>query len=139
MGSVGSGLVHIIFREFGHKATAEFLTAVQKLVNNWLITQGFTVGVQDIIVNKKETANSISGTLTKFKKQVSHIVQRSQLGKLKSQPGKTMQESFEAMVNKKLNDARDKSGNIALDGLTPENRLRNMVLAGSKGSNINIS
>mmetsp|Transcript_29420 Transcript_29420/g.39142 ORF Transcript_29420/g.39142 Transcript_29420/m.39142 type:complete len:252 (+) Transcript_29420:2258-3013(+) len=50
-----------------------------------------------------------------------------------------MQESFEAQVNKKLNDARDKSGNIALDGLSLHNRLRNMVSAGSKGSNINIS
>lgn len=50
-----------------------------------------------------------------------------------------MLESFEVNVNKKLNDARDKSGNAALDGLTSHNRFRNMVVAGSKGSNINIS
>ena len=50
-----------------------------------------------------------------------------------------MQESFEAQVNKRLNDARDKSGNLALDGLSQANRLINMVTAGSKGSNINIS
>jgi DNA-directed RNA polymerase II subunit RPB1 len=50
-----------------------------------------------------------------------------------------MKESFEAQVNKRLNDARDKSGNLALDGLVTCNRLRQMVLAGSKGSNINIS
>lgn len=50
-----------------------------------------------------------------------------------------MLESFEVQVNKKLNDARDKSGNLALDGLVSSNRLRNMVIAGSKGSNINIS
>lgn len=50
-----------------------------------------------------------------------------------------MQESFEASVNKKLNDARDKSGNLAVDGLSSSNRLINMVVAGSKGSNINIS
>jgi DNA-directed RNA polymerase II subunit RPB1 len=50
-----------------------------------------------------------------------------------------MLQSFEADVNKTLNDARDKSGNIALDGLSAANRLRNMVTAGSKGSNINIS
>lgn len=50
-----------------------------------------------------------------------------------------MLQSFEADVNKTLNDARDKSGNIALDGLSSSNRLRNMVTAGSKGSNINIS
>jgi DNA-directed RNA polymerase II subunit RPB1 len=50
-----------------------------------------------------------------------------------------MIQSFESEVNKTLNDARDKSGNIALDGLSSSNRLRNMVTAGSKGSNINIS
>ena len=50
-----------------------------------------------------------------------------------------MLQSFEASVNKKLNDARDKSGNLALDGLSQKNRLVNMVSAGSKGSNINIS
>ena len=139
VGSVGQGLVHLIQREYGQKSCSQFLSSVQKLVNNWLLTQGFTVGVQDIIVDKRETSDSISGTLTKFKRQVSKIVNRSQLGKLKSQPGKSMQESFEAQVNKKLNDARDKSGNIALDGLSLANGLRNMVLAGSKGSNINIS
>jgi DNA-directed RNA polymerase II subunit RPB1 len=61
------------------------------------------------------------------------------MGQLKSQPGKSMQESFEAQVNKKLNDARDKSGNLALENLSSCNRLRTMVQAGSKGSNINIS
>jgi len=50
-----------------------------------------------------------------------------------------MQESFEAQVNKKLNDARDRSGNLAVAGIAPSNRLVSMVQAGSKGSNINIS
>ena len=36
-----------------------------------------------------------------------------------------MQESFEAQVNQQLNDARDKSGNIALGDLAADNRLRN--------------
>ena len=67
------------------------------------------------------------------------VVQNSQIGKLKSQPGKSMIESFEAQINQQLNDARDKSGNIALDDLSNTNRLRNMVQAGSKGNNINIS
>jgi len=96
VGSVGSGLVHLIFREYGHRSCAEFLSAVQKLVNSWLLTKGFTVGVRDIIVDKSDTWRQICDTLAKFKRQVGHIVQRSQVGKLKSQPGKSMQESFEA-------------------------------------------
>jgi len=68
VGSVGQGLVHVIFRDFGHQAAADFLTGVQKLVNNWLLNTGFTVGVQDIIVDKRDTSNSIFSTLTKFKR-----------------------------------------------------------------------
>ena len=115
------------------------MAGVQKIVNNWLILNGFTVGVQDIIIKEKNVADGIRDILFKYKRSVDKIVNGSQLGKLKSQPGKTMKESFESQVNKKLNDARDKSGNLALDGLVSSNRLRNMVLAGSKGSNINIS
>ena len=47
-------------------------------------------------MEKRDTRSSIEGTLAKFKKRVSHIVSKSHLGQLKSQPGKTMQESFEA-------------------------------------------
>jgi DNA-directed RNA polymerase II subunit RPB1 len=50
-----------------------------------------------------------------------------------------MIESFENDVNSALNDARSKAGNIALGALAPDNRLKNMVEAGSKGSNMNIS
>jgi DNA-directed RNA polymerase II subunit RPB1 len=94
--------------------------------------------VQDIIA-RPETVISIKETLTSFKKKVQKTLQKAQLGKLKSQPGKGMMDTFEASVNQNLNAARDKSGNLALDDLQSYNRLKNMVFAGSKGSNINIS
>lgn len=108
------------------------------MINNWLILHGFTVGVSDIIA-RENTMVLIRSTLNKQLKKVQKIVANSQVGKLKSQPGKSMIESFEAQVNQQLNDARDKSGNIALEDLSQQNRLRNMVQAGSKGNNINIS
>ena len=48
-------------------------------------------------------------------------------------------ESFEHEVNKKLNNARDTAGTIALEALASDNRLNNMVVAGSKGGPNNIS
>ena len=48
-------------------------------------------------------------------------------------------ESFEHRVNQKLNSARDEAGKIALEALPKTNRLVNMVNAGSKGNNNNIS
>ena len=50
-----------------------------------------------------------------------------------------MLDSFEFMVNQKLNEARDIAGNFALKNLFMWNRLKAMVTAGSKGSNLNIS
>ena len=63
----------------------------------------------------------------------------SQIGKLEQQPGKNMMETFEFDVNRILNDARDLAGTIALNDLYSWNRLKAMVTAGSKGSNLNIS
>jgi DNA-directed RNA polymerase II subunit RPB1 len=42
-------------------------------------------------------------------------------------------------VNQKLNDARTLAGQTALKALASDNRLKNMVAAGSKGSEMNIS
>ena len=69
----------------------------------------------------------IRSTLHKQLSKVQKVVQNSQIGKLKSQPGKSMIESFEAQINQQLNDARDKSGNIALEDLSNVNRLKHMV------------
>ena len=50
-----------------------------------------------------------------------------------------MMESCEFEVNRILNEARDLAGNTALADLYSWNRLKAMVTAGSKGSNLNIS
>ncbi len=61
------------------------------------------------------------------------------MGKLPRQPGRSTMESFEHTVNSVLNNARNEAGNIALETLDSHNRLKGMVFAGSKGSNMNIS
>ena len=50
-----------------------------------------------------------------------------------------MIDSFEMSVNTELNEARDKSGTLAFKNLSQFNKIQNMVSAGSKGTNINIS
>jgi DNA-directed RNA polymerase II subunit RPB1 len=71
--------------------------------------------------------------------EVNKIMDQAHTGKLKQQPGKNMMESFEFEINTVLNEARDIAGNAALRDLFSWNRLKAMVTAGSKGSNLNIS
>lgn len=138
VGAGGGGIVHLSWRDLGHEACKMFLSDCQNIVNNWLVENGFSVGVQDIVPDKTVERN-IGIILEKYKRKVKRIVQTTQRGQLKTLPGKGMFESFEVEVNATLNKAREKSGQMALEALPSFNRLFNMVDSGSKGSHLNIS
>ena len=140
-GSVGNspgGLVHIIWKDLGPKACCDFLSNCQIVVNNWLVTTSFTVGVADI-VPRQSIADACVKMIEKQKRLTRKAIANTEDGKLKTQPGKNVIESCEAEVNAILNTARSKAGNIALEDLPMDNRLLNMVKAGSKGNDNNIS
>jgi DNA-directed RNA polymerase II subunit RPB1 len=49
VGSGAGGLVHSIWLDIGPDATNEFVTIAQRIVNNWLMTNSFTVGAADCV------------------------------------------------------------------------------------------
>ena len=122
VGSSSGGLNHVIWREEGPAASRDFLTSCQNVVNRWLVEHGFTVGVEDTIA-AEFTNKLIKDTLSKHKRKVDKIINKSHLGTLSCQPGKNMQESFEANVNKTLNEARDKAGDFAYKNLCASNKI----------------
>eukprot|EP00743_Colponemidia_sp_Colp-15_P005255 GILK01005654.1.p1 GENE.GILK01005654.1~~GILK01005654.1.p1 ORF type:complete len:1742 (+),score=310.58 GILK01005654.1:266-5491(+) len=138
VGNSGGSLIHTIWLEQGPEATKRFLGQCQRLVNQWLLAHGFTVGISDTIADEA-TMNQIHETLITAKNSVKALVLDAQRGNLECQPGKTMMESFENKVNKVLNSARDTAGNQAQTALNERNNVKAMVTAGSKGSFINIS
>jgi DNA-directed RNA polymerase II subunit RPB1 len=138
VGASPGGIIHTIWKDHGPYACRDFLSNVQKVVNNWLVNTGFTVGVSDIIATDEVMAE-VKKIISEHTKCVQKIVQKTQLGKLALVPGKSMMETFEVKVNEQLNQARDRAGKLAFTKLSKDNRLRNMVFAGSKGGPINIS
>ena len=138
VGTSGGGLIHIIWNEHGPIETMKFFNATQKLVNNWLLESGFTVGICDAIATEEVNLN-IASTLNKAKVDVKDVLIEAQDGNLKCQPGKSMLETFEAKVNKILNEARDTVGKFVQNSLSSRNHIKEMVVAGSKGSYINLS
>ncbi|KAF8820604.1 Dna-directed Rna polymerase II RPB1 [Cardiosporidium cionae] len=138
VGSSSGSLIHVLWHEAGPERVKDFLSAVQKVVNNWLVVSGFSVGCSDIIANDS-TLKKVAETLDKSKQEVQKLVQQAQKGKLECQPGKSLLESFESRVNKELNEARELSGKLVSESLDDRNNILAMVNAGSKGSTINIS
>eukprot|EP00526_Cylindrotheca_closterium_P003203 CAMPEP_0113639728 /NCGR_PEP_ID=MMETSP0017_2-20120614/20848_1 /TAXON_ID=2856 /ORGANISM="Cylindrotheca closterium" /LENGTH=1628 /DNA_ID=CAMNT_0000550969 /DNA_START=136 /DNA_END=5019 /DNA_ORIENTATION=+ /assembly_acc=CAM_ASM_000147 len=141
IGSSMGGLIHTSWLDAGHEETARFMNQVQQLVNHWVLQHSFSIGACDAVADI-DTMRQIESTINKAKLQVLDLVRQGQRGKdgeLEIQPGRTMMESFEQLVNKVLNTARDHAGKSAQSSLDETNSVKAMVTAGSKGSFINIS
>ena len=138
VGATQGGIIHIIFREKGPTVTRDFFSGCQKVVNFWLLHHGFSIGIGDTIPDKGTMA-TITNFIETAKREVSQIILDAQEDKLEPEPGMSIRESFESKVNKALNTARDSSGRSAEKSLKEDNNVKQMVVAGSKGSFINIS
>lgn len=138
VGAVQGGLVHVTFREKGPEVCRGLFTGLQKVVNWWLFHNGFSIGIGDTIADK-DTMSHITQRIKKAKERVAEFIQQGQLDTLKPKPGMSIRESFESEVNQELNRCRDDTGRHAEKSLKDDNNVKQMVVAGSKGSFINIS
>ena len=68
-----------------------------------------------------------------------HVTEKAHNDKLETMPGNTLRQTYENQVNRILNDARDKTGSSVQKSLSDFNNFKAMVVAGSKGSKINLS
>jgi len=138
VGASQGGLVHVVFREKGPETTRQLFTGLQMVVNYWLFHNGFSIGIGDTIADSKTMAY-ITQNIAERKANVSQIIEDATHDRLKAAPGMTIRESFESLVERQLNLARDTSGQYAQKHLKEDNNVKQMVVAGSKGSFINIS
>jgi DNA-directed RNA polymerase II subunit RPB1 len=138
VGASGGGLIHICWKEYGSKKTNYFLSQFQFVVNSWLQSRGFSVGIGDTLADKK-TKIEVNKTIKKAKQEAREVAQKNIFKKDETYLGITLNETFENQINKILNNARDKAGSNAQKSLLNSNNIKRMVICGSKGSFINIS
>ena len=138
VGTAQGGLIHVVFREKGPEVTRQLFTGIQMVVNYWLFHNGFSIGIGDTIADYG-TMEVITKTIAERKSNVALIIEDATRDRLKAGPGMTIRETFESQVQRELNLARDASGQFAQKNLKEDNNVKQMVVAGSKGTFINIS
>ncbi|KAK6461333.1 DNA-directed RNA polymerase II largest subunit [Scheffersomyces coipomensis] len=138
VGATGGGLIHTVMREKGPQVCAQLFSSIQKVVNYWLLHNGFSIGIGDTIADSS-TMKTVSSTIREAKQKVQEIILDAQQNRLDPEPGMTLRESFEHNVSRVLNQARDTAGRSAEMNLKDINNVKQMVTSGSKGSFINIS
>lgn len=138
VGASGGSIVHVTWLSKGWEETRNFMNQIQGIVNFWFVNTSYSVSVSDTVADAK-TIEDIQETLNKAKEKVLNIMSKAQSGDLKMMPGKPLLESFEMNINEVLNDTRSNVGKSAQNSLKERNAIKGTVMAGSKGSELNIS
>ena len=138
LGAGTKGLIQRTCNDFGNFASSNFIDDLQNVVTEYMKSSSFSVGISDLISDKK-TNEDIIKVITGKKNDVKTLIDQTQLGIFENETGKTNEEEFETQVNNILNQASSEAGKIGLKNLNKNNRFVIMVNAGSKGSELNIS
>ena len=132
------GIVHVAYKDYGSKATVDFIDSMQNTIEQFLVYNGFSVGISDLIADDS-TRKEMDEIVKKRKTAIESILLQIHMDLFDNNTGKTNQQEFEDRVYTELNKATEEAGKKGLGALSDENRLVAMVRAGSKGSNINIA
>lgn len=138
IGASGGGIIHIIYNEKGWEAAVNFFNGMQRVVNYWLLHNGFSIGIGDTVPDPR-TAEAITDAVNEQKAEVDEITKQATANELEPLPGMNVRETFESKVSKALNSARDNAGDRTEKSLKDLNNAIQMARSGSKGSAINIS
>ncbi|KAK3943726.1 hypothetical protein QBC46DRAFT_253490 [Diplogelasinospora grovesii] len=138
VGATGGGIVHICYNELGPQGAMDFLNGCQRVVNYWLLHNGFSIGIGDTIPDTA-TIEAVQKHIDDEKEEVRRLTQQATNNQLEALPGMNIRETFENKVSAALNTARDKAGTTTEKSLKDINNAVTMARSGSKGSSINIS
>ncbi len=132
------GIIHTTYNDYGPKDTVAMIDAFQNTIESFLVLNGFSVGISDLIADE-DTKAQMEEVIQARKKEVEEILLQVHLDLFDNNTGKTNQEELESKVFGTLNKATDDSGKIGQASLAAENRMIAMVKAGSKGGPTNIA
>ncbi len=130
--SIGSGksnAIHqLIWDEYGATETLTFLNDVQKLINNYNLTTGFTVGIGDLYT-APELEKQVHQTYQTFDLKHSHLLTETE-----NNPTFMNKELVEKQIFGDLTNIRDDIGKLLFSNLKPDNNFLIMANSGSKGN-----
>ena len=129
LGTSSNGIIDVMYRDFGPRLTVRFMGDAQRVVNQWLMKHGFSVGIRDCVMNDEGQEKIKERVLNGWNN--THAI-------LNEKIPESLQQEAEGTVMRILSKLLVQTGD-AVQGHVTENNIANMVKAGSKGNPINLS
>jgi DNA-directed RNA polymerase beta' subunit len=128
LGSSHNSLIQTIQKEYGVDVVSEFISNIQFITNNWLLVNGFSVGLEDCLITSPESIAKIQDKISRCYIEAEGIVATTH------NPG-----IREVRITAALSKAKDVGMKIAKDSMASNNNLLSTVHSGSKGDFFNIA
>jgi len=136
---ITSGLLPVIFHDYGPFELKKFLDNTQRLICRWLLSAGFSVGISDLITDEK-TNEELKTTIRVMKKKAYDQLDDVRRGYVDNNSIFNNADFTEREIIGILNQTTNKVGKIGLSQIDEKtNRMINMVKAGSKGKETNVA
>ena len=127
-----NNITQLIWDEYGIEETKNFLNNTQRLINNFNLYNGFTVGIGDALISVgiKEQIDKLFNTKDlKIKNMVTEFENNPQL---------MDKELFDRSIFAELNVIREDVSKLIMANVEPDNNFNIMISSGSKGEAVNL-
>jgi len=122
-----NNLTQLIWDEYGVNPTQEFLDNTQRMINNFNLWNGFTVGVGDASISK-DLEKQINRMFETKDLKVAHMITE-----LENNPDLMDIDLFERTLFAELNVVREDVSKLLMANLKQNNNFNIMISSGSKG------
>ena len=137
--SKSSGLIPIIYHDYGPFETQKFLDNTQRLICRWLLTAGFSVGISDLVTDK-QTEMNLKTKIKEMKEKAYTKLDNTRRGFIENNSIFNNEDFIERELIGILNETTNQVGKIGLSQIDEKkNRMINMVKSGSKGKETNVA
>ncbi len=133
-----AGIIHVTYNDYGSQQTVDLIDGLQNMLESFLIMNGLSVGISDLIADKK-TYTEMKSLIESKTRQVEEIILQVHMDLFDNNSGGNNKQEFENRVLSTLNKATDDAGTAGVSSLANDNRLMSMVRSGSKGKVFNVA
>ena len=132
LSTYSNSIIHFIWDKYGPDKTSNFIDDCQKLILEYLMYQGLTIGFKDCVIEEKVSNNLFDIAKQKLLEVKNYIT------KMENDVNNTSVDLIENTITGELTTVGPNIGRNLEDYLTNENNFYKCVKSGSKGSMANV-
>lgn len=132
IGDSRNSIIHYMWNEYGIEKTRKFIDDTQRIVNNFLMLNGATIGLKDAFITH-DLKEQINKYIEMKKLEALHT-----LTNIENNPTTMESTLFEGSFKSELEIIRDGVSKIIMENLSDDNNFNIISGSGAKGSIVNI-